>query len=165
MIFVKSRLNRKALRTILIPQNYNSFSPVPPNTPKVCLGFSPQEYIEWMLFSPLQITSLGENCKTNLKTQNNLTFFSPTVKYQTSRSYSDLSCRALRVYFSDIPHTINTAFCHHPLSFLNLFLPNMKASELRGKEKRAPTMYYFYKNRVSRLFLDPPQQNGAASSI
>lgn len=46
-----------------------------------------------------------------------------------------MSYRALCVHFLDIPHTINTASHHHQLSFLNLSLPNMKASELRGKEK------------------------------
>lgn len=45
----------------------------PPNTPKVYLGFSPQEYIEWIFFSRLQIISPAETYKTNFETQNNLT--------------------------------------------------------------------------------------------
>lgn len=131
MVFDTSCLNRKTSLKMLILQSYIiHLSPTP-----LKFGFSPQEYIEWIFFSSLQIIYPGENCKTNLKTQNNLTFFSPTVKYQTSRSYSDSSYRTLYKHFSDIPHTTNTAFHHHQLAFLNLSFLNVKASELRGKEK------------------------------
>lgn len=68
--------------------------------------------------------------------KNKITFhFSPAVKYRTSHFYSDLSSKAFREHFSDIPHTINTAFPHHQLSFFDLSMPSVKASELRRKEK------------------------------
>lgn len=82
------------------------------------------------------------------------------MKYQTSRSYSDLSFRALRVHLSHIRHTINTAFHHHQLSFLDLSLPNVKVSELRGKEEghwKSITLI------DPRLLPDPPKQNWVIS--
>lgn len=75
IVFDKPCLNRKASLKILILWSYIiHLSLLPPNTPKVYLVFSPQEYREWIFLSPVQIVYPRENCKTNLKIQNNLTF-------------------------------------------------------------------------------------------